>query len=110
MTGESITLDQYWQLTKNSRVSRLGEGTTTYTHPIFSRFALNNPKPLQIPSLAVFPEEDVLYRKIHSDWIQNHHKSKLLVVANQAHCLGDPGWEETCALPLANWLNQFKLF
>ena len=108
VTGEEISLEKYWEYTSKSSVSRMGEGMTTYCHPLCTRWAIYNPQPLLIPSLAVLPEHDILYRRIHHDWFVNYHKSKLLIVPGQAHCLGDEGWENNCARPLADWLDTFK--
>jgi len=109
VTGETITLEEYWRLTSTSNVSCIGEGTTTYTHPLYSRWILHNPRPFRVPSLVVFAEQDVLYRAIHRDWLVKYHGSSLLVATNQAHCLGDPGWEDSVANPLADWLDDLYL-
>ena len=106
VTGGQITMREYWELTNQSRCSAFGEGFTTYTHPLYTRWEFTDPEPLKVPSLVVFPEEDALYRWLHQEWLLGHHGSDLVKAPGQAHCMADPGWEETVAAPLGDWLDE----
>lgn len=103
-----ISVAQYWERLNAADCSSFGEGLTTYMHALYSRWAFWNPQTLKVPTLVVSADNDVLYRRVHAEWLLQHHckVAELLTVANQAHCLADPGWEDTYARPVADWLDK----
>mmetsp|Transcript_11782 Transcript_11782/g.42129 ORF Transcript_11782/g.42129 Transcript_11782/m.42129 type:complete len:306 (+) Transcript_11782:103-1020(+) len=105
VTGESITTQAYFDLINSAQCSQFGEGFTTYTQALYSRWSLFDPRPLKVPSLVVFAEDDALYRWPHAEWLVKRHGADLLRVKEQAHCFADPGWEEMAGAPLGDWLD-----
>mmetsp|Transcript_54755 Transcript_54755/g.129117 ORF Transcript_54755/g.129117 Transcript_54755/m.129117 type:complete len:193 (+) Transcript_54755:683-1261(+) len=64
------------------------------------------PSALQLPALSVIPARDELLLP----WTQRAQaafwRSEVLLVPDQGHFVGDPGWEHTYGEPLGRWLER----
>jgi len=102
ITGKKISLDDFIRLSAS-----MPEDGTVGTAQVFThRWANKKPPRITVPSLVVKMEHDHSFGDDPVQDMIKQYGSDVLNVANQAHCFLDPGWEETFAKPLAEWLEH----
>lgn len=84
------------------------DGWPTTEHPFWLRPRF--PVMAEKPVLLLGAEEDVIYppRSLNPFFHSYFPRASEMVVPGQAHCFLDPGWEESMAKPLIQWLNSIQ--